>query len=84
MNKEAKDLVVQYIVATLDPVYGISKTAHDLLEQLMKVDREFAQDLHDSFMNISCANNTYFIYPEDPSKHAEVNEKHFNRVGINE
>jgi hypothetical protein len=82
MNKETKDTIVKYIIATLDPVYGISKEAYNLLEELMKLDRDLASELHNHYLNISCANKTYFIYPLDPKTHIDINARHFERCDL--
>jgi hypothetical protein len=79
MNKETKDIIVAYIKESLNPVYGVSKEAHNLLEQLLKTDRDFAYDLHDTFNNISVSNKTYATIP-DIKDFADVNEAYLERV----
>ena len=79
MNKETKDIIVAYIKESLNPVYGVSKEAFNLLEQLLRVDREFAYDLHDTFENISVSNKTYATIPKIDD-YTNVNEAYLERV----
>jgi len=66
MNKETKDLIVSYIIESLNPVYGISEKCYEILQQILKTDRELAMELHDTNTNLFCKNHTYYIEP-DPS-----------------
>lgn len=65
MNNVTKDLMVQYITETLNPLTGVTKHAVEILELLLINDRELAQELHEAFERISCNNNRYFILPPE-------------------
>lgn len=65
MNKETVDLLKQYIVATLDEPNGISKEAHNALINLMQVNRDFAQEMHDVVSQIDSHGNRYFLLEQN-------------------
>lgn len=79
MNKETTDLIVAYIKESLNPVYGVSKEAYDLLEQILKCDRDLAYELHSTFENISVSNKTYASIP-DMKDFDRVNSEYYERV----
>lgn len=62
---EIRNIIVAYIRETLNPVYGISKDALELLELLMLSDTDFAKDLTSTYETITRNNNTYYALPGD-------------------
>lgn len=65
MNKEAQELVKQYITETLQDTTGIPSSAFSLLELMMKVDRNLASQLHEVYGQCISAGNRYFIPADD-------------------
>ena len=65
MNKESIDLFKQYVVATLDEPNGISKEAYSSLINLMQVNRDFAQEMHDVVDKIDSHGNRYFLLEDN-------------------
>jgi len=65
MNKETIDLFKQYVVATLDEPNGISKEAYSSLINLMQVNRDFAQEMHDVVDKIDSHDNRYFLLEDN-------------------
>lgn len=65
MNKEALELVKQYVTSTLDEPNGISKEAYNILISLMQTERDFAQEMHDIVGKIDSHNNRYFLLEEN-------------------
>lgn len=63
MTSETKDIIVQYIIESLNPRYGISEKCYDILQMLLKSDRDFAMELHETVNKLFCKNKTFFIEP---------------------
>lgn len=59
MNKQTKDLIVNYIQDTLH--YGVSESAYEILSHLMKEDRELAASLCDTYENLVKRDNAYML-----------------------
>jgi hypothetical protein len=58
MNKEARDLVANYIVDTLRN--GVSGEAYEILSHIMKQDRELASSLYDVYESLERRDGVYF------------------------
>jgi len=54
MNKEAIELVKQYITATVSNNSSISKEAYTLLTYILQADRSLASALYDVYDQIEC------------------------------
>jgi len=52
MNKEAIELVKQYIVATVSGDNSISKEAYELLTHMLRADRSLASEMYDTYDKI--------------------------------
>jgi hypothetical protein len=68
MNKEAIELVKQYIIATVSGDNTISKEAYDLLTHMLQADRALASELYDVYDQIESSGLRYSIpvsYNED-------------------
>lgn len=61
MNKEAIELVKQYIGATVSGGNSISKEAYDLLTHMLQADRALAAELYDIYDKIESSGLTYQI-----------------------
>jgi len=57
MNKQTKDLVVNYINDTLR--YGVSVNAYEILSHLMKENRDMAAALCDVYENLEMRDGVY-------------------------
>lgn len=75
MKKEVRDIIVQYIIESLNPAHGVSKEAINILENLLKEDREFAQDLHYVMESLATANKNWYLYPNNWQNHGEINKE---------
>jgi hypothetical protein len=65
MNKETVELVKQYVVSTLDEPNGISEEAYRVLINLMQLERELAQEMHDIVDKIDSHNSRYFLLEDN-------------------
>jgi len=65
MNKEAVELIEQYINQTLTSNEGISPEAYNTLVSLLRVDKGLAQDLHTIVGSARKNNRDNFIYNEN-------------------
>ena len=61
MNKEAIELVKQYISATVSGNNTISKDAYDLLTHMLQADRSLATELYDIYDQIEPSGIRYQI-----------------------
>jgi hypothetical protein len=61
MNKEAIELVKQYILATVSGDNTISKEAYDILTHMLKADRSLASELYDVYDQIESSGLRYSI-----------------------
>jgi hypothetical protein len=61
MNKEAIELVKQYILATVSGDNTISKEAYDILTHMLKADRSLASELYDIYDKIESSGLCYQI-----------------------
>jgi hypothetical protein len=61
MNKEAIELVKQYISATVTGDNSISKDAYDLLTHMLQADRSLATELYDIYDQIESSGIRYQI-----------------------
>ena len=61
MNKEAIELVKQYILATVSGDNSISKDAYDLLTHMLQADRSLATELYDIYDQIESSGIRYQI-----------------------
>ena len=61
MNKEAIELVKQYILATVSGDNSISKDAYDLLTHMLQTDRSLATELYDVYDQIESSGIRYQI-----------------------
>ena len=61
MNKEAIELVKQYITATVSGDNSISKDAYDLLTHMLRADRSLATELYDIYDQIVSSGIRYQI-----------------------
>ena len=61
MNKEAIELVKQYITATVSGDNSISKDAYDLLTHILQADRSLATELYDTYDQIQSSGIRYQI-----------------------
>jgi hypothetical protein len=61
MNKEAIELVKQYITATVSGDNSISKDAYDLLTHMLQADRSLATELYDTYDQIQSSGIRYQI-----------------------
>jgi hypothetical protein len=61
MNKEAIELVKQYILATVSGDNTISKEAYEVLTHMLKADRSLASELYDIYDKIESSGLRYQI-----------------------
>jgi hypothetical protein len=61
MNKEAIELVKQYIGATVSGGNSISKDAYEILTHMLKADRTLATELYDTYDKIESSGLSYQI-----------------------
>lgn len=61
MNKEAIELVKQYILATVSGGSSITKNAYDLLTHMLQADRSLASELYDIYDKIESSGTGYQI-----------------------
>jgi len=61
MNKEAIELVKQYILATVSGDNTISKEAYDVLTHMLRADRSLASELYDVYDQIESSGLRYSI-----------------------
>jgi hypothetical protein len=61
MNKEAIELVKQYIEATVSGDNSISKEAYELLTHMLQADRSLATELYDVYDRIESSGIRYQI-----------------------
>jgi hypothetical protein len=64
MTNNAKEMLKQFILLTLDDDYGINKEAYDMLNQMMVHDRDMAAMLHEvAEMAIENSEGRFVIKP---------------------
>lgn len=61
MNKEAIELVKQYILATVSGDNSISKDAYELLTHMLQADRALATELYDIYDKVESSGIRYQI-----------------------
>lgn len=61
MNKEAIELVKQYIHATVSGDNSINKEAYDLLTHMLQADRSLATELYDIYDKIESSGIRYQV-----------------------
>jgi hypothetical protein len=61
MNKEAIELVKQYILATVSGDNTISKEAYEVLTHMLRADRSLASELYDVYDQIESSGHRYQI-----------------------
>jgi hypothetical protein len=61
MNKEAIELVKQYILATVSGDNTISREAYEILTHMLKADRALATELYDVYDQIESSGLRYSI-----------------------
>jgi hypothetical protein len=61
MNKEAIELVKQYILATVSGDNTISKDAYEVLTHMLQADRALASELYDIYDQIESSGSRYQI-----------------------
>ena len=61
MNKEAIELVKQYILATVSGDNTISRDAYEILTHMLKADRALATELYDVYDQIESSGSRYQI-----------------------
>ena len=61
MNKEAIELVKQYILATVSGDNTISREAYELLTHMLQTDRSLATELYDIYDQIESSGLRYSI-----------------------
>ena len=61
MNKEAIELVKQYILATVSGDNTISRDAYEILTHMLKADRVLATELYDVYDQIESSGSRYQI-----------------------
>jgi hypothetical protein len=61
MNKEAIELVKQYILATVSGDNTISREAYEILTHMLKADRALATELYDVYDQIESSGLRYEI-----------------------
>lgn len=61
MNKEAIELVKQYIIATVSGDNSISKEAYELLTHMLQADRTLATALYDVYDQVESSGIRYQI-----------------------
>jgi len=72
MNKEAIELVKQYILATVSGDNTISRDAYELLTHMLQADRALASELYDVYDRIESSGSRYQI----PSQYTdELNDE---------
>jgi hypothetical protein len=59
MNKEAIELVKQYITATVTGDNTISRDAYELLTHMLQADRSLATELYDIYDQIESSGSRY-------------------------
>jgi hypothetical protein len=67
MNKEAIELVKQYITATVSGNNTISRDAYELLTHMLQADRSLATALYDIYDQIESSGSRYQI----PSQYSD-------------
>jgi hypothetical protein len=66
MREEIKSIIVAYIKETLNPVYGISREALELLELLMMSDDGLQKELLKTYEHMTTTTNkVFFSLPPD-------------------
>ena len=70
MNKEAIELVKQYILATVSGDNTISREAYELLTHMLQADRSLATELYDIYDQIESSGSRYQI----PSQYDEIGD----------
>jgi hypothetical protein len=78
MNKEAIELVKQYITATVSGDNSISKDAYDLLTHMLQADRSLATELYDTYDQIQSSGIRYQI-PVDYNDDALSDDEGYER-----
>jgi hypothetical protein len=76
MNKEAIELVKQYIRATVTGDNSISKDAYDLLTHMLQADRCLASELYDVYDKIESSGIRYQIPVSYNDDELDDNEKY--------
>ena len=61
MNKEAIELVKQYITATVSGDNTISRDAYEILTHMLQADRSLASELYDVYDQIESSGSRYQI-----------------------
>ena len=61
MNKEAIELVKQYILATVSGDNTISRDAYEILTHMLQTDRSLASELYDVYDQIESSGSRYQI-----------------------
>jgi hypothetical protein len=61
MNKEAIELVKQYILATVSGENTISRDAYEILTHMLQADRSLASELYDVYDQIESSGSRYQI-----------------------
>jgi hypothetical protein len=61
MNKEAIELVKQYILATVSGDNTISREAYEILTHMLKADRALAAELYDIYDQVESSGLRYQI-----------------------
>jgi len=61
MNKEAIELVKQYITATVSGDNSISRDAYELLTHMLQADRSLATELYDVYDKIELCGLRYAV-----------------------
>jgi hypothetical protein len=61
MNKEAIELVKQYILATVSGDNTISRDAYEILTHMLQADRSLASELYDVYDQIESSGSRYQI-----------------------
>lgn len=65
MSNTTKEMVKQFVLLTLDDSCGISVEAYDMLNYIMKEDRDMASVLHDVVsMAVESSDGRYSINPD--------------------
>jgi len=70
MNKQTKDLIVNYIQDTLH--YGVSENAYEILSHLMKEDRELAASLCETYESLVKRDGAYMLPSDEESEGYEL------------
>jgi hypothetical protein len=65
MSNTTKEMVKQFVLLTLDDSCGVGKEAYDMLNYIMKEDRDMATILHDVVsMAVESSDGRYSINPD--------------------